>query len=199
MLPLLDVQFEGCRCKVIPLKYGYFVRAAQLICLVSYRSMFLHEISGILWLTLWRCWLHSCRMFILLVEYGLVHRGDCINCETCYLCFDPAFVWPSLGRESSLYLACKPFPGLSACTRTGRWCASVVAIRSLSLFTDWADRRSHINSLDSWCATYVSKTMMMMSWCLMSSDVSWHIRDKLWPMLKHGSISLYVHGNPRAR
>ena len=30
--------------------------------------------------------------------------------------------------------------------------------------------------------------MMMMSRCLMSSDVSWHIRDKLWPMPKHGSI-----------
>ena len=37
-------------------------------------------------------------MFILLVEYGLVHRGDCINCETCCFCFDPAFVWPSLAR-----------------------------------------------------------------------------------------------------
>ena len=34
-------------------------------------------------------------MFILLVEYGLVHKGDCIICETCYFCFDPAFV---LGR-----------------------------------------------------------------------------------------------------
>ncbi len=32
------------------------------------------------------------------------------------------------------------------------------------------------------------KEMMMMSWCLMSSDVIWHIRDKLWPMPKHGSI-----------
>ena len=31
----------------------------------------------------------------------------------------------------------------------------------------------------------------------MSSDVSWHIRDKLWPMPKHGSIILYVHGNQR--
>ena len=28
----------------------------------------------------------------------------------------------------------------------------------------------------------------MMSWCLMSSDVIWHIRDKLWPTPKHGSI-----------
>ena len=30
--------------------------------------------------------------------------------------------------------------------------------------------------------------MMMMKCCLMSPDVSWHIRDKLWPMPKHGSI-----------
>ena len=30
--------------------------------------------------------------------------------------------------------------------------------------------------------------LVMMSWCLMSSDVIWHIRDKLWPMPKHGSI-----------
>ena len=35
--------------------------------------------------------------------------------------------------------------------------------------------------------------LMMMSWCLMSSDVIWHIRDKLWPIPKHGSIkSTYV-------
>ena len=27
----------------------------------------------------------------------------------------------------------------------------------------------------------------------MSSDVGWHIRDKLWPMHKHGSMLLYVH------
>ena len=35
--------------------------------------------------------------------------------------------------------------------------------------------------------------------CLMSSDVSWHIRDKLRPMPKHCSILLYVHGNRKAR
>ena len=29
------------------------------------------------------------------------------------------------------------------------------------------------------------------------SDVSWHIRDKLWPMPKHSSINLYVHGNQK--
>ena len=31
-------------------------------------------------------------------------------------------------------------------------------------------------------------SMLLLSWCLMSSDVIWHIRDKLWPMPKHGSI-----------
>ena len=40
--------------------------------------------------------------------------------------------------------------------------------------------------------------MRRMKWRLMSSDVSWHIRDKLWPMPKHGSIILYVHGNQKA-
>ena len=35
--------------------------------------------------------------------------------------------------------------------------------------------------------------------CLMSSDVGWHIRDKLRPMPKHGSVLLYVHGNQKAR
>ena len=52
------------------------------------------------------------------------------------------------------------------------------------------------------------KTILACSWappstfssvqlcCLMSSDVGWHIRDKLRPTPKHGSIRLYVHGNP---
>ena len=31
-------------------------------------------------------------MFILLVVYGLVHRGDCINCETCDRACVPACV-----------------------------------------------------------------------------------------------------------
>ena len=37
------------------------------------------------------------------------------------------------------------------------------------------------------------KSLMMMKYGLMSSGVSWHIRDKLWPMPKHGSVLLYVH------
>ena len=50
------------------------------------------------------CWL----------KYGLVLGADCIDCETCYFCFDPAFVWLSLGHALLLCLACKPFPGLCA-------------------------------------------------------------------------------------
>ena len=43
-----------------------------------------------------------------------MHMGDCINCETCHFCFDPAFAWPSLGRaDFHSALACKPFPGPS--------------------------------------------------------------------------------------
>ena len=34
----------------------------------------------------------------------------------------------------------------------------------------------------------MSLLLLLLSWCLMSSDVIWHIRDKLWPMPKHGSI-----------
>ena len=35
----------------------------------------------------------------MIVEYGLVHRGDCINGETRF-CFDPAFVRPSVRRAN---------------------------------------------------------------------------------------------------
>ena len=46
----------------------------------------------------------------------------------------------------------------------------------------------------------LSSVQMVVKCCLMSSDISWHIiRDKLWPMPKHGSINLYVHGNQKAR
>ena len=52
----------------------------------------------------------------------------------------------------------------------------------------------------SWsCLDSAEGSMMMMNWCLMSSDVMRHIRDKLWPMPKHGAINLYVHGNQKAR
>ena len=33
----------------------------------------------------------------------------------------------------------------------------------------------------------------------MSSDVGWHIRDKLWPVRKHYPMLLCVHGNHKAR
>ena len=57
---------------------------------------------------------------------------------------------------------------------------------------------SKINNLPTelWAISLRIELIMMMKWCLMSSDVSWHIRDKLWPMTKHGSIIPYVHGKP---
>ena len=47
-------------------------------------------------------------------------------------------------------------------------------------------------SHSSWTTWQLLK--MMMSWCLVSSDVIWHIRDKLWPMPKHGSIKAVPAG-----
>ena len=38
------------------------------------------------------------------------------------------------------------------------------------------------------CEKLLLLLLLLLSWCLMSSDVIWHIRDKLWPMPKHGSI-----------
>ena len=122
-----------------------YLCTAQLICF--YWSNFLHEIGGLLWLTLWRCWLHSCGMFILLVEYGLVPRVDYKLWDMSFLFWSIFCMAESWARRLSLCLVCKPFPGLCACTRTGRWCASVVAVRSLSLFTNRADRRSQISKL----------------------------------------------------
>ena len=50
--------------------------------------------------------------------------------------------------------------------------------------------------MNVWCAESLYDTcvkLKLLSWCLMSSDVIWHIRDKLWPMPKHGSIrKVYV-------
>ena len=51
-----------------------------------------------------------------------------------------------------------------------------------------SDGQSHKTVSTNHRPNRLTKMMMMMSWCLMSSDVIWHIRDKLWPMPKHGSI-----------
>ena len=57
----------------------------------------------------------------------------------------------------------------------------------------------HMDFCDWFSFLMWGRGVVMMKWCLMSSDVSWHIRDKLWPMPKHGSIILYVHRNQKAR
>jgi len=112
MLPLWDFHLEWCFADVngySSVGYGSFVRPCRSLCGITY----LFSIQPI-YFSAWNRWhimantlkmltsylsnVHYTRMFSLLVEYGLMLRGDCINCETCYFCFDPAFVWPSLGR-----------------------------------------------------------------------------------------------------
>ena len=62
----------------------------------------------------------------------------------------------------------------------------------------WCVVLSAVHKVFGW-PKFPQPSEMMMKWCLMSSDDSWHIRDKLWPMPKHGSVNLYVHGNQKAR
>ena len=53
-------------------------------------------------------------------------------------------------------------------------------------------------------ATFQSRVRCSNHWAIppalnVSSGVGWHIRDKLWPMPKHGSVLLYVHRGRKAR
>ena len=68
--------------------------------------------------------------------------------------------------------------------------------RNRRLIRDGNPGRPPRLSHSSWALTGLEEREI---WCLMSSDVNWHIRDKLWPMPKHSSINLYVHGNQKAR
>ena len=63
----------------------------------------------------------------------------------------------------------------------------------------WSAKDQQFRRLSKSSPILIISALMMMSWCLMSSDVNWHIRDKLWPMPKHSSIILYVHGNQKAQ
>ena len=57
---------------------------------------------------------------------------------------------------------------------------------------EWASHRwRYRDGYAQWALARAIQTLMMMtSWCLMSSDVIWHIRDKLWPMPKHQPSSV---------
>ena len=71
-----------------------------------------------------------------------------------------------------------PISGITNCSivwREKKWC-----------------KKCRQQGFSTWSVTTDSFFWMC---CLRSSDVGWHIRDKMRPMLKHGSILLYVHGN----
>ena len=74
--------------------------------------------------------------------------------------------------------------GISACCADKSETVTAYGV-STSVDSAWRTRKRGLHGLPP--------CRVMMSWCLMSSDVIWHIRDKLWPMPKHGSIkSTYV-------
>ena len=92
---------------------------------------------------------------------------------------------------------------LAYCTRPvsvhfGNGVCQLLVWRFLNLFAQFkATTKSHENYV--FLYPFSNMAISMMKWCLMSSDVRWHIRDKLRPMPKHGSINLYVHGSQKAR
>ena len=96
--------------------------------------------------------------------YGLVPRADYKLWDMLFLFWSGFCMAESWARRLSLYLTCKPLPGLCACTRTGRWCASVVAVRSLSLFTNRADRRRSLlySAQQTHCAV---RSLYPPKWC----------------------------------
>ena len=83
----------------------------------------------------------------------------------------------------------------------GKWSATIVA-RVASCSVDKpaggpgavfgvANRSSTEKDVDASLVSVearIVKSVMMMKWCLMSSDVCWYTTDKLWSMPKHGSI-----------
>ena len=103
----------------------------------------------------------------------LVQRWWCDVWLACKMYFAEMVLWCLVGLQD---VFCRNGGVMSPCVMFG-WFAGCILQR-------W------------WCDVWL---MMMMKWCLMSSDVRWHIRDKLWPMPKHGSIILYIHGNQKAR
>ena len=78
------------------------------------------------------------------------------------------------------------------CTPTRKQC------RLSPVMNTWTPATT-ANKQPASAGTLGEKGTLLVKCYLMSSDVSWHIRDKLWPTPKHGSISLYVHGNQKAR
>ena len=69
---------------------------------------------------------------------------------------------------------------------TTTWTSSHLQTPPNQLFQ--CPRRFPVHDLKQTCKKKTNPYIMMMKWCLMSSDVSWHIRDELRPMPKHGSI-----------
>ena len=98
--------------------------------------------------------------------------------------------------------ACWPFPSPTPNSYEVSWtrrcepiCLAVLLSSVVIMMEWWSVYNYAIKNifLAVWDGVFfedipASNTDVMMSWCLMSSDVIWHIRDKLWPMPKHGSI-----------
>ena len=104
--------------------------------------MFLHEISGISWLTLWRCWLHSCQMF---------------NCTGCYLIWQVLKTTPPtpllpLERERKKNACGMLCVCVSLCLLN--WEGSMVVSSKALLLSSSKDSHVHLTSYSADCLNH---------------------------------------------
>ena len=141
-------------------------------------------------------WLWSCYLFWPVVESPML-----------YLCLDWVFIfWPGNSFRIILELLVRSWSWGDPARLTGRrnpatnylWFGDVFC--TVMTLEGW-ESQHQVTTCYTASVTFSQSCveLMMMNWCLMSSDVMRHIRDKLWPMPKHGAINLYVHGNQKAR
>jgi len=137
MLPLLDVQLsDALPMQSYPSKVWVlcqcgraYLCASQLICIYIYIYIYIS-----IYFSTWNRWYimaNTLKMLISQLSNVQFTSWIWFSAEGwLYKLWDMLFLFwsgfcmaESWARRLSLCLACKPFPGLCACTRTGRWCA----------------------------------------------------------------------------
>ena len=90
--------------------------------------------------------------------------------KVCWALQNCAYLWANVYYSISISTD-------TACLKTASWLCKKKGVEGTLLLFSFTSS-----------AISTAMMMMMMKCCLMSSGVSWHIRDKLRPMPRHGSI-----------
>ena len=187
---------------------SYYVVYLSVLSCLTYRLTMLHTCLSCLVLpAVLLCCVPVHLVLCYLPSYYVVYLSVlyCPNCRLTMLYTCPVLSCPTY-RLSVLYtcLSCLVLPAVLLC------CIPVCLVLSYlpSYYVVYLSRlvlsylpcycvlyrsRLVMSYLPSYCVLYLSflscpTFFFFFRWCLMSSDVGWHIRDKLRPMREHGSI-----------